>query len=291
MPERGDIAEQLRNQIPEQFRASDEMRGALSADFRTNSTTYELHSQTLANMMPEGQTPIMLSGSQQSIQKHQLAETNRKKRAREAQFMSTLDMLNRRLEELDAMIAETNEELERVNERRLEIGNQLEALDDLDSLRRSGQLDVQNPAHQRIMKKAGIDANASAADIAMLIQNQRIALGQEDEALEEEGNALIKRRDALETEREEVLVAKAEIENADTPEAIAAATERAQTVLGAQQLGHALALSDNQNAATVVAEVVSSSDTEKAYVEDAATDSAQFFEGSNDMDWGSPPKL
>ncbi len=283
-------AEVKRNNIVPEYRADAESSGALTGNFTKNA--HELHSKALANVA-ESDSPasIILSGSQQAIQKYQLAETTRKKRQREAQFISTLDRLNQRLEELDALIDEANEQLARINERRLKIGDQLEALDELDELNASGSLDTQNLAHQRIMKKAGIDPGASVADIAILISEQRAALGQEDDVLEEEGNALIKRRDELEAERNEVLIVKAEIENADTPEAIAAATERAQTVLGAQQLGQALSLSNSEDAATVVAEAVSSNDAEKDYIEKAASDDAQFFSGNDDMDWGSTPKL
>ena len=251
-------AETKRNNIPDKYRADAASSGALTGDFSHNA--YEFQSKALANISESGSAaPIILSGSQQAIKQHQLTETTRKKREREAHFVSVLDRLNQRLEELNALIDETNERLDQINDRQLEIGDQLEALDELDELSNTRQLDTNNPLHQRIMKRAGINPG-SVVDIAVLISEQRAALGQEHDDLEDESNTLIRRRDELEAERDQVLTVMDEIENADTPEARAIAEERAQNILDNSALTDLAAQTDDQDVKAMAANAVAQSD-------------------------------
>lgn len=253
-------AETKRNNLPDKYRADAESSGALTDDFSHNA--YEFQSKALANISESGSdAPIILSGSQQAIKQHQLNETTRKKREREAHFVNVLDRLNQRLEELNLLIDEANERLEQINDRQLEIGDQLEALDELDELLNTGQLDTHNPIHQRIMKRAGISHEVAATDIAVLISEQRTtALGQEHDDLEDENNTLIRRRNDLEAEREQVLTVMAEIENADTPEAREIAEERAQNILDNSKLTDLAAQTDDQDVKAMPANAVAQTD-------------------------------
>lgn len=252
-------AETKRNNIPDKYRADAASSGALTGSFSHNA--YEFQSTALANISESSSAaPIILSGSQQAIKQHQLTETTRKKREREAHFVNVLDRLSQRLEELNELIDETTERLDQINDRQLEIGDQLEALDELDELSNTGQLDTHNPIHQRIMKRAGISPEAPAADIAVLISEQRAVLGREHDDLEDENNTLIRRRDELEAEREQVLTVMAEIENADTPEARAIAEQRAQNILDHSELTDLAAQTDDQELKAMAAKAVAQTD-------------------------------
>jgi len=278
-------AEIKRNQIPEQYRAHGADSGALAHDFafaderhnldfqRARSappitgdgafshSEYELHSQALATTLGEGESAgVMLSGAQQQKRIADEARSGRKRREREQRHLAMLDAIDAHIARLDARIAEIDLELDRINARRMEIGDQLEALDELERLNASGKLDVRNAEHQRLMKKAGIPSDTPAADIDILIENERQSLSGEDGALEQESNDLIRERDELKAEREEALAVRDALDNADTPEALEIAQERAQSILSTSQLTDLALQSDQSATRNAAAKIVAKTD-------------------------------
>lgn len=235
---------------------------SLKSDFAESANAHELRSKAIvANTAPENATSFILSGTQQVAREASISLDNRKKRSENARFTrSVLDILNERLAELDKHIADISTEIQRINDRRIAIGDELHALQELEDLLAAGDLDRRNPEHNAIMKKASVHPDASLSYVEAFIAAQRIALTQEDEMLENEGNVLIKRRDELEREREDVLTAKAEIENATTPEKRVAADEAARAMLDAKQLIDLAVQSEDIDLKAMTAEAVAKSD-------------------------------
>lgn len=278
-------AETKRNQIPQLYRADGGNSGALTRDFAFagegqnlesgsalhalpitrdgafSNSEYELHSQALATTLEEGESAgIMLSGAQQQKRINDDAGNSRKRREREQRHLAMLDAIDAHIARLDARIAEITQELEQINERRIEIGDHLEALDELERLHENGKLDMRNAEHQRLMRKVGISPEASAADIAMLIDTERANLSREDDTLEQRGNDLIRERDILQAERDEALSVRNALENADAPEALAIAMQRADTVLSTSQLGLLASQTDDLAVAQSAGHLVASGD-------------------------------
>lgn len=199
--------------------------------------------------------------------------------------------LDARLAELDAELARIDARLGEIRERRDELAERMEALDDLDTLAKSGKLDPDNPAHAALLRRAGIDPRTPRESIADVIAQQRRDTAREDEALEREWNERMKRRDEVIREREDVRAARREIESANTPEAMEQAQRRARTVLGAQQLGEAAYQTDNQRAKTIAADAVAANErsdrtaSSTASNRRAASETGDYFAQSDDNDW------
>ncbi|MCJ2186239.1 coiled-coil domain-containing protein [Novosphingobium beihaiensis] len=274
-----------RNQIPAQYRADGANGGLLKGDFaiageRQNldaegarskpfiprdgafsHSEYELLSQALATTLGEDENAaVMLSGAQQQKRISDKEINGRKRREREQRYLAILDAIDAHIARLDARIAEINLEFDRINARRTEIGDQLEALDELERLNASGKLDPRNAEHQRLMKKSGIPPNTSAADIAMLIDIERAHLSDEDDTLEQQSNDLIRERGELQTERDEALAVREALENADTPEALEIAAQRANDILSASQLGILASQTDDSATAQAAGDLVAKAD-------------------------------
>lgn len=301
-------AEIKRSQIPAEYRADGADGGALTSNFafareRENlgvesaqsapsiprdgefsHSQYELHSQALATTLDEGEgASIMLSGAQQQKRIGDEAQGSRKRRDREQYY---LDALDAHIARLDARIAEIDADIQRINTRRLEIGDQLEALDELERLNTSGKLDVRNAEHQKLLKKAGVPPNASTADIAVLVENERKNLGSEDDALEQESNDLIKERGTLQAERDEALSVRDALEKADTPEALEIAQERAQSIMGQTALNGAAYLSGDTNdkiaAANMIGRVDAGQSNDKLALASATEDRGEVMDADID---------
>lgn len=234
----------------------------LKSDFAKSANAHELRSSAMvSNTAQESAASIILSGAQQVVKEDWVSIDKKKKYGEEARFTrSVLDLLNERLAKLDAQIARIDEELLQVNVRRAAIGDQLEALAELEELAASGKLSNNNPTHKAIMKKTGVGADTDPAELAAVIMARRIALGAEDVELESKGNSLIKRRDELSRERDEVLVAKAKIEGATSPEARAMAEESAKAMLDTKKLTDLAVQTDDVNLKILAAETVAKSD-------------------------------
>lgn len=223
---------------------------------------------------PEAAPGFMLTGAQMAMRTAALIEGEQRKRSEESRFI--MDQLRRqldqRLAELDSELARIDERLDVIGQRREEIGESLEALDELERLQASGQLDPENPAHAQLLRRAGITPEeARGKNAGDIIARRRGRLGREDDDLEREWNDKMKRRGEIVEERKAVIEARAEIENADTPEAMERAESRARTVLGAQQLGEAALQSESHQAKVIAADAVGVSATSEGYNRQAVT--------------------
>lgn len=207
---------------------------------------------------PEATPSFILPGALAAARKLQIArheeERHRDVRVALEQYRAALAD---RLAALNAELEALNREIDEIETRRTEIGASLEALDEIERLKRSGKLDPSNPAHAALLRTAGITPEeAKRDDLLDVIQRHRRDLDREDGTLETLWNAKVKRRDQVALERLDVIGAQQEIENADTDEARLLAERRAATVLGAQQLGEAALQTDSNRAKVIAADAV-----------------------------------
>ncbi|QIG79455.1 coiled-coil domain-containing protein [Stakelama tenebrarum] len=226
------------------------------------------------------------------------ATAEKRKRDQRSADLLLLDLLDRRLAELDAELAAIDGRLSEITRRRNEIGESMEALDELARLQARGEVDPNNRVHAALLRKAGISPDEAQGDgLSAAIVRRRHQLGGEDDALAAEWNEKMKRRGEVMRERQDVITARAEIENADTDEARIAAETRATTLIGAQQLGEAAYQSDNESAREIAADAVAATEEEARRVEsqqlnrDTATRADEFYKGGNDLDWIRGPSL
>lgn len=206
---------------------------------------------------------FLLTGAQATARKSHMTVIEQRKRDDERfasdQMKAALDA---RLAALDAELLALDTRIGEIEQRRIAIGDNLEALDELVQIERSGQkIDPNNPEHARLLRKAGIDPDkADKATLAEIIARRRRELGLEDEALDAEWNAKMKRRGQVATEREAVAGARDEIERANTDEARILAERRAATMLGAQQIGEAASQTESRSAKIIAADAVAANE-------------------------------
>lgn len=236
---------------------------------------------------------FLLSGAQ-AVNTTQIMQTEKRKRDDGIRF--ALDQakaaLLARLAKLDAEIAAIDKRLEEIRQRRIVIADQMEALDEIERIRRSGKkLDPNNPAHRRLLEAGGItEAQANSENYALVIRQTRSRLSNEDESFGTEHNSLLKHRGVVAYERQGVVGALGEIENADTDEARIFAERRATTTLGAQQLGEAATQTTSVQARMVAADAVGASADSEAYNRVAVVDVSQTRNATDQsFDWDAPP--
>jgi hypothetical protein len=299
--------EALKASVPDRFRRVDDA-GALSRKFDVDSrreSTALQGSQNLARFDlgqlaatadPDTPTAFILSGAQQSVRnaRREQVRHDKDRDANELGFDIFMWALEKRLADLQAELIAIDTRLEEIRLRRLEIGDELEALDELDQLAATGKLDPSNPAHAALLKRAGIPVeDAKRNDITALILGRRKALGIEDTALAGEWNNLMNRRGVVVEEIDDVKAARADIENADTDEARILAERRASTVLGAQQLTEAAASVDDVSAKLLAAEAIGVSAKSEDFNRSIVANSSDFVAQSDELNWdqNEPPKL
>ena len=261
--------------VPLQFQPSVDRAGALSRGFAaaglSDHDRYNLgvgFLGALADGIDSASPSFILPGPLAAIRErqiaHRIAEQRKDERFALDQMKAALDA---RIAELDRQLAEIDAALERIRLRRIEIGLSLEAIDEIDRLRRSGKkLDPNNAAHRRLLERSGLTAEqANGDDYRAQIAQRRRDLDVEDTTLETDSNRLLKRRGAVVAARGEALEAKGEIERSDTDEARLLAERRAATVLGARELGDAAYLSEDRGAKLLAAEAVATSAKSEAY--------------------------
>jgi hypothetical protein len=247
----------------------------------------------------ESAPSFILSGAVAAARKVQITETEKRRHEDERLALDQMTKaLAARLAELDAEIAAIDKRLEEIRQRRIVIADQMEALDEVERLRKSGKLDSNNPAHARLLRAAGIsDAEARGGGLATIIAQRRQALGNEDETLGNEQTGLLKRRDVVARERVAVVAAQNEIESADTDEARILAERRARTTLGAQQLGEAATQSTDNQARIIAADAVAANERPDQRADSAAlnrnaiagNDGAVANTGAVSFELDSPP--
>lgn len=269
----------LRAAVPPAYQPPHHAAGALTIHFSSADSLREsapMHGSEIAERernnlglafigrgITQSAPSFLLSGAQ-AVRTIQINETEKRKRGDDIRF--ALDQakaaLVARLAELDAELAAIDKRLEEIRQRRIVIADQLEALDDIEQIRRSGKkLDARNPAHRRLLEAAGIsEYDANGDGYALVISQRRHALGNEDEALGTEHNSLLKYRGVVAYERQGVVGALDEIENADTEEARILAERRATITLGAQQLGEAAYQTDSDRAKLTAADAVAANE-------------------------------
>ncbi len=287
-----DIAE-LKSRIPVQFQPSSDMSGSLSLNFQSQGAMlapYTLqgsenpsaseadpfaddHAREMQGRIfaadPDASPSFMLTGAQASMRASSEG-TEQKKRERDTR-RQLLDALNRRLAELNADLLRIDTRLEEIRLRKNAIGEELEALDDIEKLTASGKLDPSNRKHAELLRKAGIDpAKVDKNNISDLITQCRRAMNGEDEALDGEATELLKQRKVVELERAEVQAARNDIESANTPEAMEKAEARARTVLGSQQLGEAAYQTESDRAKEIAADAVANNERAELQANSAA---------------------
>ncbi len=239
------------------------------ANFLTDDRTRELAGQMFANN-PEAATGFMLTGAQ--ITQQQRDERQRQAKRSSDQFVQNEieAALHRRLAELDAEIARIDKRLGEITLRRGKIADKLDAIDDINTLLASGQLDPSNPVHAALLRRAGYDADdTKREDFADRVKKDRGDLTREDTALEGETGGLLKRRKEADDQRSELRTARTDVANADSEEAKLSALQRAEAVLGKQTIDT----------------------TEKAVSgETADTPGAkEFYAQSDEVEWDAPP--
>lgn len=219
--------------------------------------------------------------------------TEKKEREEREEAEFAIDQMRRALDErlakLNAELVAIDRRLDDIRARRAQIGEDMEALDELSRLERTGQLDPNNPAHARLLRRAGIKPEEARDNLAALIAQRRQALNDEDDGLEQEANANMKRRAQVIRERDAVQEAKNEITQADSAEARMLAERRAATALGAQQLGEAAYQSGSHHAKMVASDAVGGSAKSEASNRRVAAQTDEFFAKSDDSGWDDTP--
>lgn len=185
-------------------------------------------------------------------------------------------------EQLDARLAELDARLAAIDHRLAEIDQEVGALDELDRLLATRQLDPNNPQHAALLRKAGISpADAKGGDLALILALRR-------SETTEERNALIRDRADVADQRNQVAAARADLErDPDDPAVIARAEKLASTTPGARTLGGAAFQTDRADVKRAAADAVGVSAESKASNRAAAIDTDAFFAQSDQLDWDS----
>ena len=194
-----------------------------------------------------------------------LAEQQRQEQRKETDFVRSQvqQALDQRLAALNAELTLIDTRLEEIRVRRIKIGEELEALDDIEALKREGKFDPANAAHAELARRAGLRPEEAAEISLSDLILRRQALTTEDGDLETERNERLKRREVVIAERQDVLTAQSEIERVDTEEARILAERRAETVLGAQQLGEAAYQTRSADAKQIAATAVGNAEVKE----------------------------
>ena len=300
-----DIA-RIKAAVPNDYRPPHDAGGQLSSAFFSvdslrESTAlqgneverHQLGMGFLANADDEAANPnFLLTGAQARVRAERIERQQRKEQDEQRQFLADLhEALDRRLAALNAELEAIDQRLEEIRLRREQIGETLEAIDEIARLKRMGKYDPNNPAHARLARQAGLSSDeVSRMDMAELAK-RRADLSREDGDLDTEWNSRMKRRAVVVAERDDVIEAKKDIENADTEEARIKAERRAVSVLGAQQLGEAAYQTDMQRAKIVAADAVASAELapakadSAAYTRAAATGTGETVKDGSVVDW------
>lgn len=274
----------LKAAIPDRYQPQPDAGGALPASFHSvgaqsaptplqgseiDRTTQERDRHNLGAVFvagdPDQSAPsYMLTGAQALAKNSHIAMIEQRRREGDNRLAITQMQaaLDARLAALDAELLALDARIGEIEQRRIEIGDNLEAIDELEQIERSGQkLDPNNPAHAALLRRAGIDPDeADKATVADIIARRRRDLAIEDGALGTEWDTKMKRRAQVARERVAVAAAKDEIENANTDEARILAERRAATILGAQQLGDAASQTENRTAKVIAADAVAANE-------------------------------
>ena len=264
-------------------------------DIMTNDRLRELAGQIFVGN-PDATASFILSGAQIALQARD-EQKRREKRHRDQLIYDEIRAdIERRLAELDARLADIDQRLGEITQRRDTIAGRLDAIDDINMLLASGQLDPDNPAHAALLNRAGYSADDARDDgFADRVKKDRRDLSREDDILALEADSLLKERDEVEREKKDVKRVQAALESADTEEARLTATRHAQTVLGRQELAAAAHESGSVDAKQLAANAIVETDVAsyRAVSADATQavtkDQAKFFSGGDDMDWDNPP--
>lgn len=301
----GDQIEELRARVPLAYRPWDRPSAPVKAPANevseVDNAARSLNEKLLNLSRGEGDLAERIGyRAPGGNQKPGSTATEEKKR-RETDAKFALDQarkaLEERLRQLDAELAAIDADLKRIRAERADIKTGLEALDELRELRASGKLDLNNPAHQKLLKRAGISVEEMRRgdQDAILAARQAALLGR-DQELEVQENERLKSRERVLLEREDVVGALDEIENADDPASAARAVARAETTLGVQQIAEATYQSDSTEAKVFAADTVAQAEDADvqaesgAYTREGVAQVAAVTDiGTADFDFDAPP--
>ncbi|MEI9849880.1 MAG: hypothetical protein WDN24_02265 [Sphingomonas sp.] len=285
-----DIA-RLKAGIPDSFQPRD-ASGALSQRFRDLQTFNMGLAFVSGADDPETANPgFLLPGALLRAREARTEQKRKDEREKSDRFSmaQAKAALDRRIAALDAELAAIDRRLEEIRLRRAEIADKLDAMHDIEERRRSGKkFDGRDAADRRLLQAAGMsEEEANGDDYAAIIARRRADLSGEDDMLQTEWNAKMKRRGEVVIERAGAVAARGEIESASTEEARIMAERRAATVLGAQQLGEAASMTDYKDAKIVAADAVAGNERQdlradsKAFNREAATDVSAVIRTDN----------
>lgn len=265
--------ERLKAAIPDHHQPQADAAGSLasvfsSVDPRSGSTALQgsglteldryNYGSAYVDNPDQGSPSFLLNGSQLTARQAKQQAQHNREQAEERSFVDrVLAALDARLAALDARLFEIDNRLEAIRLRREAIGTEMEALDELEALKRSGKLDPNNPHHAELLRAAGITADeAMGDDFAATVTRRRQALNDEDDALEGETNARLLERGEVQALRNEAWAAKQDIENADSEEARVRAERRASSLLGVHELAGAAYETQDKQARNIAANAV-----------------------------------
>ncbi len=153
------------------------------------------------------------------------AKKNKKKQADDTmRYLLLQQQLQDQIEAINARIGEIDARVGEIDQRLAEINAQRAALEDVERLHKSGELDPTNEAHRAKMREAGLDPDEGDLDAALRERNT--ALAEEEARLKGERDGLLAERGELATTRDKLAEAKENLDaNPDSPAALAAAQE------------------------------------------------------------------
>jgi hypothetical protein len=141
-----------------------------------------------------------------------MALTEKKKDEEDRQWHSALHALQR---QIDRYIEELDAQLAKIDEHLREIDDRLDAQDDIEKLYASGKLDLTNPAHRELLRRAGISAEEFEADPAGALARIHSQTLSEQDYWRRQRDDVVQRRDVAEDLR-------ARADNARTPQDVEA---------------------------------------------------------------------
>src|SRR5690606_14936201 len=119
----------------------------------------------------------------------------RKKKEEDKRFKDLLKLLDDNIDWLTEQLGKIDKRLGEIAEERRGIDDALGALDELDALRRNGELDPNNPAQATRLERAGLrPEDADRAHLECVLRARRHELREDRDRLDQEEDRLRERR-------------------------------------------------------------------------------------------------
>ncbi|MEJ7925999.1 hypothetical protein WG908_04415 [Sphingobium sp. AN641] len=267
--------QRLKAAIPIDYRPRPQAAGQLTNDFLAvdllrkstalEGTERDRHNLGMAYLnSPDADAAgptFLLTGAQAVARNAQVIQSERAEHdITDFAFDQMRENLRRHIERLNAMLVDIDAAMKKIHTRRDEIGQELEALDELTRLKRSGKFDLNNPAHAQLARSAGLSPEELDRMSVHDLRMRRRDLDREDGQLEDQWNKWLKLRKGIVKERDAAVEIEAELAAADTAEVRILAERRASSLLGVQQIAEVAYIAEDRSVKIRAADAVASNE-------------------------------